>query len=70
MEKASIDEAYLDLTNNVNERIKRILSEKQGNYLSPSKLPGTFVVGSYVVENDNGQSQAKWGFTSSNLHVG
>ncbi len=50
VEKASKDEAYLDLTDKVNERLNSVdLKSIQLSHLST-----TFVAGSHSLENDNG----------------
>ena len=48
VEKASIDEAYLDLTDQVLERIKN------GATIEPKDLKDSFVVGSYALEMPEG----------------
>jgi DNA polymerase eta len=51
VEKASIDEAYLDLTSIVHERLKDF--DESVDLLN--LLSTTFVVGSYSLENDSGK---------------
>ena len=50
VEKASIDEAYLDLTEQVLERIQ---SQSVTN-VDANELSDSFVVGSYAIDNDQG----------------
>ena len=58
VEKASIDEAYLDLTKCVYDRISKY--ENEGNYtIESNQLPGSFVLGSYSLTNDKGKSNIK-----------
>ena len=48
VEKASIDEAYLDLTDEVMQRLSRLQT------IQPNELSSSFVVGSYSIENSQG----------------
>jgi DNA polymerase eta len=50
VEKASIDEAYLDLTEKVTERIRN----NQTKNVDVNDLNDSFVVGSYTINNDQG----------------
>jgi len=50
VEKASIDEAYLDLTEKIYERIKN----NQIKSIETKELNDSFVVGSYTINNDQG----------------
>lgn len=51
VEKASIDEAYLDLTAEVHKRLQQNI--ENDNYLQSELFPGSFVVGSYALKNDD-----------------
>lgn len=51
MEKASIDEAYLDLTAEVHKRLQENI--ENDNYLQSELFTGSFVVGSYALKNDD-----------------
>lgn len=53
VEKASIDEAYLDLTDQVAKR----LQSNELNSIQPSDLNSSFVVGSYSLDNTNGNQE-------------
>ena len=43
VERASVDEAYVDVTDQVQERLAQM--EDQGQVLDPEKLPQTFIAG-------------------------